>query len=149
MPTLRRILKYAPTVVMWLLVVAWVTSLVGTYSLAFKLPSGKLMYTVGGSEGSLGGAFDSARWQERGWYWHRRSEPLNTQSLLGRFTAHRLYKQTFGNYWYVGLPFSAPIKALAPLAIGPFISFRFRVWQYLAYTALVAVQLAYYLRWQL
>jgi hypothetical protein len=121
---------------------------VGTYDFTFKLPSGKLVYTVGGSEGTLGGRFDRAGWQNTGWYWHRRSEPLTIQSLLGRFTAHRLYKATFGDYWHVGLPFSAPITALAPLAIGPFLAFRFRLWHYLAYTALVAVELAYYLRWQ-
>jgi len=27
-------------------------------------------------------------------------------------------------------------------------NFRFRLWHYLAYTALIAVELAYYLRWQ-
>jgi len=37
-------------------------------------------------------------------------------------------------------------NVLFPLAIGPFVSYR--LWHYLAYTALAAVELAYYLRWQ-
>jgi hypothetical protein len=40
------------------------------------------------------------------------------------------------------------ITLLLPLAIGPFISFRFRLWHYLGYTALIAVELTYYFRWQ-
>jgi len=48
----------------------------------------------------------------------------------------------------VVVPVPFLITILLPLAIGPFISFRFRLWHYLAYTALVAVQLAYYSRWQ-
>ena len=40
------------------------------------------------------------------------------------------------------------VAVMLLLAIGPFLSFRFRLWHYLAYTALVAVELAYYLRWQ-
>ena len=48
-------------------------------------------------------------------------------------------------YWF---PIPLLCTLILPLAAGPFLSFRFRLWQYLAYTALVAVELAYYLRWQ-
>jgi hypothetical protein len=54
------------------------------------------------------------------------------------------YSRQFG----VGVPIIVAVTAMLPLAIGPFLSFRFRLWHYLAYTALVAVELAYYLRWQ-
>jgi hypothetical protein len=51
-----------------------------------------------------------------------------------------------------GLVFQKPIPLLItmllPLAIGPFNSFRFRLWHYFAYTALVAIQLAYLVEWQ-
>jgi hypothetical protein len=51
--------------------------------------------------------------------------------------------------WYdaVVVPIPWLITAVLPFAVGPFISFRFRLWHYLAYTTLVAVELAYYLRW--
>jgi hypothetical protein len=48
----------------------------------------------------------------------------------------------------ISLPYSVLTTTLLPPAIGPFLSFRFRLWHYLAYTVLVALELAYYLRWQ-
>jgi hypothetical protein len=57
-------------------------------------------------------------------------------------------KDPFYSCIQIRLPFACVGTALLPLAIGPFLSFRFRIWHYLAYTALVAVELAYYLRWQ-
>lgn len=49
--------------------------------------------------------------------------------------------------WLV-IPITCLLTVLYPFAIGPFLSFRFRLWHYLAFTALVAIELAYYLRWQ-
>jgi hypothetical protein len=42
------------------------------------------------------------------------------------------------------LPFLVTLTG--PLAIGPFNRFRFPLWSWFAFTALVAVELAYYLR---
>jgi hypothetical protein len=38
------------------------------------------------------------------------------------------------------------ITALAPLIYGMFSGFRFRLWQFLAFIALVALELAFFLR---
>ena len=46
------------------------------------------------------------------------------------------------------IPLPWLMTPVLPLAIGPFLSFLFRVWHYLAYRSLVAVELAYYLRRQ-
>jgi predicted DNA repair protein MutK len=59
-----------------------------------------------------------------------------------------LPRLNFGGSWAVVVPFALLITALFPLAIGPFLSFRFRLWHYLAYTSMIAVELAYYLRRQ-
>ena len=67
------------------------------------------------------------------------ASPLDAGRILG-FVAWKPY--------VFGLPFAVLTIALLPLAIVPFISFRFCIWHYLAYTALVAVELAYYLQWQ-
>jgi hypothetical protein len=48
----------------------------------------------------------------------------------------------------IAVPLISLMTAILPLALGNFTGFRFRLWHYLAYTALVAVELAYYLRWQ-
>jgi hypothetical protein len=37
------------------------------------------------------------------------------------------------------------LTVLATLAIGPFVRFRFPLWSYFAWTALIAIELAYYL----
>jgi hypothetical protein len=84
--------------------------------------------------------YDLSRWQDRTDAdvfvdWGPRNEPP-----LGHFDFERSLNLT--------VPIAWPITALLPFAIGPFISYRFRLWHYLAYTALVAVELAYYLRWQ-
>jgi hypothetical protein len=44
------------------------------------------------------------------------------------------------------LPIAALLTCLIPLAIAPFIRFRFPLWSWFAFSALVAVELAYYLR---
>jgi len=44
------------------------------------------------------------------------------------------------------MPLFRLLIAVLPVGFKPF--FRFRLWHYLAYTALVAVELAYYSRWQ-
>jgi len=93
MPTLRRILKYTPAVVLGLLVVAW---------------SVGLFYSV--------------------------LVPVEPTGRLSVETARSFVSATY--------------KFDGGMAIGPFLSFRFLLWHYLAYRALVAVELAYYLRWQ-
>jgi hypothetical protein len=46
------------------------------------------------------------------------------------------------------IPVPLMLTGILPLVVGATTSFRFRLWHYLAFTALVSVQLAYYLRWQ-
>lgn len=64
--------------------------------------------------------------------------------VLGRYQLYRLYKNEFGSNWHFEIPFSIPLTALLPFTVGAFTSFRFRLWHYLAYTALIAAELAYY-----
>jgi hypothetical protein len=137
MATLRRILKYTPAVVLGLLVLAWVASCFASFTLR-----------VGLIEIAL-------------------SQAMVVVIVLYRRSGHPVLEVNgeVANDMYLGMLYAGPdpfggserwhfvplptiITALLPLAIGPFISFRFRLWHYLAYTALVAVELAYYLRWQ-
>lgn len=143
MPTLRRILKYTPAVVTGLLVVAWLASLVSQFGMIAPSPDGWGQIFFGCADGAV--AFQSSGSVfEAGPFLHFASPEF----YLGSFDAH-------WDGWIhpvpncgLKLPILAVVMALTPLAIGPFISFRFRLWHYLAYTALVAVELAYYLRWQ-
>ncbi len=144
MPTLRRILKYTPAVVLGLLVVAWLWTMFGLC--AFQKDINGNTATAWLSEGNVGvgmrpgkpraeglriGFYPTPHWKiARGSIGPATENPAHAWSLGGR------------------VPIAFFVTALLPLAIGPFISFRFRLWHYLAYTALVALELAYYLRWQ-
>ena len=142
MATLRRILKYTPAVVLGLLVVAWVVSVFFVAILAE--PS-----THRAGEGwSVELQYGSIM------YHHFPEYQMGRQWIFNR-NPNLYFRSSFGSLYAVSEPFPqlhVPIPLLItlvlPLAIGPFIRFRFRLWHYLAYTALVAVELAYYLQWQ-
>jgi hypothetical protein len=53
---------------------------------------------------------------------------------------------SLGSAWRANLPFLLLLTLLLPPAVGPFTHFRFPLWSYFAYTALLAAELAYYLR---
>jgi hypothetical protein len=148
MATLRRILKYTPAVVLGLLVVAWALSLFGRLVLyggnlppiALGVKDGNLVLGTGMLAAHL--PVPRQRW------FSYRSRPTLCDRPGGSF----LYNphpcgRAIQNLW-LEVPITWLLTLQLPLAIGPFVSFRFRLWQYLAYTALVAVELAYYLRWQ-
>jgi hypothetical protein len=71
--------------------------------------------------------------------------PLTLKSCLGylRFSARG---SSLGSAWRANLPFLLLLTLLLPPAVGPFTRFRFPLWSYFAYTALLAAELAYYLR---
>jgi hypothetical protein len=69
--------------------------------------------------------------------------PQNWSNLTGRF----IFDNRDG-YLNIHIPIACLLTGLLPFAFGPFIAYRFRLWHYLGYTALIAVELAYYLRWQ-
>jgi len=132
MPTLRRILKYTPVVLLGLLALAWVVSI------PFSMGIGIAGLSVGCDVGSLGVSYPSTL---SGAGIIRRLEVLS--SWLGQFAFYQ-----WGGERYASVPIPIVLSLLFPAVLGPFGSFRFRLWHYLAYTLLVAVELAYYLRWQ-
>ena len=146
MPTLRRILKCMPAVVLGLLVVAWV----GSWLLVAGVHCGWIGFQVYQSSAVF-------EWGSRPYdpIWEFRRQTIeHPAGVLGTFSA-RLQAQTIEwqgrriiEFPLVFVPLPLLVTFGLPLAIGPFLSFRFRLWHYLAYTALVAVELAYYLRWQ-
>lgn len=135
MSFVRRILKYAPAVVMGLLVVAWVLTQAGW----MQFCSGKFVIAL--QHGSITGY-----WQEsdRVTFFadFRREWWFKGAPTLGHLRSASPLGST--GSWF---PIPLLCTILLPLAVGPFISFRFRLWQYFAYTGLVAVELAYYMRW--
>jgi len=145
MPTLRRILKYTPALALVALISAWFASIYVDFWL--DIPAIHFgHYKVGAESGSLYLGFNDHSFP-MGFYTQR--DEFFTTAGLGRFACALERHQDGSLYrcWY-DCPIAFIATAILPLAIGPFLSFRFRLWHYLAYTALVAVELAYYLRWQ-
>jgi len=136
MPTVRRILKYTPAVALGLLVVAWVLTQGGW----MQFVSGKFVIAL--QHGSITGY-----WQESDritFFWETRMEWwFHDAPKLGHLKTASPHGST--GSWF---PIPLLCTIILPFAIGPFISFRFCLWHYFAYIALVAVELAYYLRWQ-
>ena len=137
MATLRRILKYTPAVVLGLLVVVWVASCVTYAGVDFPARI---------SIGWVVGNFIVSREVTR--------DTSTPSSYFGISEIPGLRAGSF-SYAYdefgtlmLMLPIFWLITIALPLAIGPFLSFRFRLWHYFAYTALIALELAYYLRLQ-
>lgn len=143
MHPLRRILKYTPALVLGLLVVAWVVS--GFRGIGYRNKSRTWEAGVNFSTVVVNVSNSSITIGPTGWFALPSRFHLNR--FIGRYQS--LFRQ-HGEIWFRSSHIPIPLlsTALFPLAIGPFVSFRFRLWHYLAYTALVAAELAYYLRWQ-
>jgi hypothetical protein len=137
MHTIHRILKYTPAVVLGTLVVAWVLTQGGW----MEFVSGKFVIAL--QHGSITGY-----WQEsdRVFFFgdFRQEWWFDNAPKLG----HLRSADPLGS---TGSWFPIPLLAtlILPLAIGPFISFRFRLWHYFAFLTIVAVELAFYLWWQM
>jgi hypothetical protein len=148
MATPRRILKYTPAVMVGLLLIVWVGSVGREFGLDASLPvRGRVI--IGSENGTCYVGYNHMAFTRV--YYYSAEHPLLTRTSqgFGRLKANlefhsdgRLWR------WWFDVPIAFLVSICLPLAIGPFISFRFRLWHYLAYTALVAVELAYYLRWQ-
>ena len=151
MPTLRSILKYTPAVVLGLLVVAWICGYWGWMTYSMQVKDGQFAGGIGRGHIKL---------------WTSRIDPGWELAFGGLdWGSYRPYHDNLSNFrrgsgglWHsyrpsdsfllMSFPILMVLTFLLPFAIAPFTSFRFRLWHYLAYTALLGVELAYYLRWQ-
>jgi hypothetical protein len=148
MPTLRRILKYMPAVVLGLLVVAWVVSWFAYTGRWTRFENRHLEVEVSISDGSFVFLYlpNISHTDPSCWFLIR-NEVRSHETVVGTLSGRLYYAQTT-EHAFGEVPIPLAITPCFPLAIGPFLSFRFRLWHYLAYTALIALEIAYYLRWQ-
>jgi hypothetical protein len=132
------VLKYVPLALVVLLVGLWVLNSFVNVSLNIPL-SGDWYCGVSVYRGSVGVVchqFNYFHWLEVG-----------NGFALGEFRYINVCVQTWPRYVRYAelmIPISCFITLLLPLAIGPFIRYRFRLWMWLAYTALIAAECAYY-----
>jgi hypothetical protein len=139
------IIRYVPAVLFALLVVAWVFSVYGKYGVLMRGGSGhadRSRLLIGSNFGSIIVSYHPS-WPEKphaAIFPHAMSEMLSRQ-WCGEFKSQR--KQLRSD-WYVPIPLM--LSVLLPFTIGPLTRFRFPLWSYFAWTALVAAELTYYLR---
>jgi hypothetical protein len=145
MHTLRRILKYTLTWLVCLLGVAWSASLqnrleldVGSFGVEFSNASVSLSW--------LKRARDNPGPPQMRWQHFRHGRPPLSADW-DSFHTERSAAEPM-TYWQGQVPLPCLVTVLIPISVGFQTACRFRLWHYLAYTALVAVELAYYLRWQ-
>jgi len=146
MPASCRLLLWAPAAVVVLLALAWVVSLAVTYSIGFAAPQSPWQYELGSYRGSLFVNYHPRyRTHVRPVHFYWFNDRV-TESPFGRFASNRSPRPGPSPFWQIHAPFLVLITVAFPLAIGALNSFRFRIWHYLAYTALCGLELAYYLR---
>jgi hypothetical protein len=132
------ILKYVPTLLCGLLVVAWVMSTYIIFAVVFPGRDGGA-WPLGCFAGSVKLCY-SGSLEPQFQFMTFKNE--SDESWFGSFR-----RQVVPSVDYeISFPIPVLLVLLAPLAFGAFTSFRFPLWSYFAYTALVAAELAYYLR---
>jgi hypothetical protein len=148
------ILKYLPAALCGLLVVAWVASWFAGCGFMANLPSyliGPGFCEVTFESSSVSGyvLFGPGYESSQDWipYSVTYRHASNVNDFLGRsfyLTRNRVFRPNIAIEF--GFPIPLTLTMLLPFSIAPFTRFRFPLWSYFAWTALVAAELAYYLR---
>jgi hypothetical protein len=152
------VLKCLPAALCGLLVVAWVVSLFVEVAVEYQFGSGR--WSVYPVDGDLNLHVVQSVGDHANLYGNTIGWSVRTLGRVDRFhfVGHfiggydKLYFQEPDSYeddvshLYCSLPIPLLLTVLLPLASGCLSRFRFPLWSYFAWTALVAAELAYYLR---
>jgi hypothetical protein len=144
MPTLRRILKFTPAVVLGMLVMAWVVNANRRIELRLRQHPSNPTYRVIAFENNSVAYYFLDEPTTVLYKTQFTISPYNTPVRVTYFAGRLQFRDHV-----IRVPLLALATALMPLAIGSLVHFHFRLWHYLVYTSMVAVELAYYLRWHL
>jgi hypothetical protein len=138
------ILKYVPAVLCGLLAVAWVVSLF--HLCGVEVYRGKNEVKLFLDDGTLVCDYNNVGVD----YWHIGLINQRTRRKTVVGVADYAPWGHITEAWVYGMRASVPLPLvltlLFPFARGSFTRFRFPLWSYFAWTALVAAELAYYLR---
>ena len=159
MSTLRRFVKYSAVAVMGLLVVAWVVSVFCEIGFISTNPVTRDLGTLVLGQGDIFIRFDSRLFSNVKFAITKpsrfRDEPIRDRDIVGMLLFVDNSKpgpwkevQTNLGTYAVRIPLPLLITFMLPLAIASFNSFRFRLWHYFAFIAILSLELAYYLQWQ-
>jgi hypothetical protein len=143
----KRIVACLLLVVVALLVAAWIANFFGQVGIGTR--SGKFDRHFAFRSGSFS-VSQHGNWMAQGVFWRVYPTPDPEVGIavgdLSSLSARLRFTSTVPGHWSIEVPILMIISALVPLVYGLFSSFRFRLWQLLAFTALVALELAFFLR---
>jgi hypothetical protein len=136
------ILKYLPAALCGLLVVGLLASYSSSFGIAAAWSSTRRYVDLGLESGNI------VLWTgklsgNRPFVWHHYSRPPSVPSV-GPF--HFCHSASGGQFAVSSFPLLILVTVAMPLSLVPVTHFRFPLWSYFAWTALVAAELAYYLR---
>lgn len=142
----KRIVAYLLLAVVALLVAAWIANFFGQFGIGTR--SGKFDYHYTFRSGNLSlSQHDNSMLQ--GLFW-RTYPPLPEFAAdvgtLSSLSAHFRFTNIGAEDWFIQVPIIVLITVLLPFVLGSFLGFRFPLWQFFAFTAIVAVELACFVK---
>ena len=143
----NRIVTCLSLVVVALLVAAWIANFFGQVGIGTRW--GQFDQHFAFRSGSLS-ISQHENIMVQGVFW--RANPTLDPELaadvgdLSSLSARLRFTNRGSGHWGIEVPILLLITAMIPLVVGSLSRFRFRLWQYFAFTAIVALELAYFLR---
>jgi hypothetical protein len=135
-------LKWLPIAPAGVVVLGWALTFFG--SCAVIQPCGDGQITISAGFSTVGFAYGEADASEPPvWHWLPRSQ-LRGMTFLGTFSTFTEKPVGAGWLYACNLPLLLLLALLLPITFGPFVDWRFRLWQWFAYTLLLAALFTYY-----
>ena len=121
-----------------LLTAAWIANFFGQLGIGTR--SGHFDYRYVFRSGSLNISKHDDFSIPQGIFWR-----TNGKNGFSSLYASLLFINQGAGRWYVEVPIILLITAMIPVVVGTFSQFRFRLWQFFAYTAILGLELALFL----
>ena len=129
------------------LVAAWIANFFGQFGIGTRLGQFDYHYTFRSGNLSISQHDNS---MVQGIFW-RTYPPLLPEfaadvRTLSSLSARFRFTNIGAENWFIQVPIIFLITVLIPIVFGLFSGFRFRLWQFFAFTAIVAIQMACFVR---
>ncbi|MCI0362022.1 MAG: hypothetical protein L0211_26365 [Planctomycetaceae bacterium] len=140
-------MKYAPAIGVLLLALAWGVSVFCWVGIVFPRCSTGGHFHAGIARGNAEVGFRSPP-DRPGFHWDRGPWVLCPSFIVGRFEHDWSHQDVTGAgrliYGQTECPIVCLITLLLPLAVGPLIGFRYRLWMFFVWLTTVAVESTYF-----
>jgi hypothetical protein len=129
------------------LVAAWVLNFYGQFGFGTRYGKFDHHFTFHCGSASIS---QQGNFMVQGFFWKTYPDlPPDLAEEIGTLSslkARLSFSSVIPGNWRIEVPIILLITAIIPLVVGSLSRFRFRLWQFFAFTAVVAVELAYFLR---